>query len=99
MLGRPIRRLVPLLVAVAISGASLARAASFEPGLDTHNDDSWWDGFGPGVPNGRIYATVVWNGHVVVGGEFQQIGGETYNHIAMWDGGAWQHLSTGMNNT
>ena len=44
-----------------------------------------------------VYALTVYNGNLIVGGDFPTIGGnDEINFIAQWDGTVWSALGTGM---
>ncbi len=48
--------------------------------------------------NGTVYAMVIFNGKLVVGGSFTQCGtGTTCNNVAEWNGTTWSALGTGVN--
>jgi Secretion system C-terminal sorting domain len=51
-----------------------------------------WIALGTGV-NGPIYASIVFNGQLVVGGTFTSPG----SNIARWNGTSWSTLGTGLN--
>ncbi len=86
-----------------------ASAADRSPGgLAGSNDvcePTWWtfDSGGPNGVNDTVYAQTVWNGDLVVGGEFTTAGGVTVNGIARWDGSQWHPFESGgqigVNNT
>lgn len=67
-------------------------------------DGTRWRGTGLGFEDSSTaflgadgYAVVVnAEGQVFVGGEFEQIGGLPYNHIAMWDGSEWYDVGGGV---
>ncbi len=48
-------------------------------------------------PNNIIYCQKVFNGHIVVGGQFTTVAGNTANYIAWWDGTNWQVIGEGFN--
>jgi hypothetical protein len=63
-------------------------------------DGSAWHGVGGGLSragNGGAYGLTLgeYEGHLVVGGSFDQAGGVTANSIALWDGSRWQALGEG----
>ena len=47
--------------------------------------------------NGAVYAMIIWNGNLYVGGDFTTAGGSAINHIAEWNGSAWVDLAGGVN--
>jgi type IX secretion system substrate protein len=57
-----------------------------------------WNAITTGT-NGTIYAAVVFNDILYVGGDFTIAGGVTANRIASWNGAMWSPLGTGMDNT
>jgi len=52
-----------------------------------------------GTTDGSIYAAVVLNDQLYVGGDFTMICGVSANRVARWDGTTWFPLGSGMNNT
>jgi hypothetical protein len=55
-------------------------------------DENWWNEFGsPGLTE-AVRAMAVYNGSLIVSGEFTTIGSVTVNHIARWDGTSWYTL-------
>jgi hypothetical protein len=66
------------------------RGASYEPG-----DEHWWDGFGLPSPDGPILCAIEYDGRLVIGGSFTQIGGVPINGIAVWNGAQWSALGGG----
>jgi hypothetical protein len=76
------------------------RELRFTPGgasLASDPDDIYWrDGFGyPGL-NGQVRALSVYNGELIVSGQFSVAGGVSANNIAAWDGSAWSALGAGI---
>lgn len=79
-----------------------ANVAYFDPATST------WGAFGPGTGSGAVstsntnivYAVAVdASGDLIVGGNFRSYGGspsQLNNHIARWDGSAWQPLGDGL---
>jgi hypothetical protein len=52
----------------------------------------WRQGFGgPGILR-TIWAMTVFQGELVIGGDFGSAGGQTVNHIARWNGTTWRTL-------
>jgi len=62
---------------------------------------SAWQPLGDGVSGGSSFfasvaALTVYNGELIAGGRFTTAGGVECNHIARWNGSAWQPLGTGV---
>jgi hypothetical protein len=55
-----------------------------------------WSTLGTGM-NDWVYASAVYNGDLIVGGNFTNAGGVSANHIARWDGSNWYPLGLGIN--
>lgn len=55
-----------------------------------------WSTLGTGM-NDWVYASTVYNGDLIVGGNFTDAGGVSANHIARWDGTNWYPLGLGVN--
>ncbi|MBK8549520.1 MAG: hypothetical protein IPL53_00115 [Ignavibacteria bacterium] len=58
----------------------------------------WVSGFH--LPNGvslTVYASVVMNGELYIGGSFQAAGDKKVNNIARWNGTTWSELGSGLN--
>lgn len=56
-------------------------------------------GIGPNgdePPRGQINAMTVFNGNLIVGGEFTVAGAATVSHIARWDGSQWHDMGGGV---
>ncbi|MGB0175716.1 MAG: T9SS type A sorting domain-containing protein, partial [Owenweeksia sp.] len=49
-----------------------------------------------GSPDGPVSALAVHNGKLILGGSFSQIDGTTYNHIAAYNGSAFEALDNGV---
>lgn len=62
------------------------------------DDQYWWDQFGQGF-DGNVYASLAYNGDLIVAGDFLQAGNVEASHIARWDGVRWHALGQGTNNT
>lgn len=56
-----------------------------------------WSTVGSGGMSDWVYASVVYNGDLIVGGKFTAAGGVNADHIARWDGSAWHPLGLGVN--
>lgn len=52
---------------------------------------------GLGVNNTTVRAAVVYNGNLIVAGDFTLASGVPANRVAMWNGASWSALGTGMN--
>ena len=52
---------------------------------------------GTGVNGVTVRAVVVYNGNLIVGGDFTTASGLSVNRIAMWNGTSWSALGSGMN--
>ena len=62
---------------------------------------STWSALGSGTNNGttgEVYALAVSGSDLYVGGGFNQAGGITAKHVAMWNGTAWSSLGSGVFN-
>jgi hypothetical protein len=58
-----------------------------------------WNALCTGTTNGNIYAAVVLNDQLYVGGDFTMICGVSANRVARWNGTSWFAMGTGMDNT
>ena len=58
---------------------------------------SSWGPLGSGIDNVCHALVIDGNGDLIVGGNFSQVGGQTANKIAKWDGSSWSALGTGFN--
>jgi hypothetical protein len=81
-----------LLLAV-LFGCSVAGAREDVAGA-AFGDQQWWDGFGGPSIVGIVNAITVYEGDLIVGGEFTEIGGCSCRSIARWDGSSWQPMGT-----
>lgn len=79
---------------VQADGTLGVAAVASKPG-----DEQWDDRFGQAADQGglndEVFAAVVFNNWLFVGGAFTQAGSRTLNYIARWDGSAWQSLGDG----
>lgn len=98
--------------AIAVDGEDIYVAGKFSvAGGVTANSIALWDGnawstvgdgTGPmddyfGTPQpGRIYAMLISNGKLYVGGDFVSMDGVAANNVAQWDGASWSALGEGM---
>jgi len=55
-----------------------------------------WSGLSTGM-NDWVHALTVYNGDLIVGGQFTSAGGVPANYIARWNGSSWSPLGTGTN--
>ena len=88
---------------LAVSGESGSNAITYE------YDGSSWSHISAGGEqaaisfatvgiNNTVYAVVVHQGEIYVGGDFFTAGGVSYNAIARWNGNSWSGLSGGVRN-
>ncbi len=56
----------------------------------------WSDKFGPPGTNGPVYAIVVNDGKVYVGGSFTTAGNAIASNLAVWNGSRWSELAQGV---
>ncbi len=79
-------------------------------GSDTINGIAWWDGsdwnpFGSGLSDPMFGSVInphqlfVYNGDLLVCGNFLKAGGITVNGIAKWNGASWEAMGSGFDNT
>ncbi|MCX6832023.1 MAG: hypothetical protein NT028_07810, partial [candidate division Zixibacteria bacterium] len=73
------------------TGQPVFRPASPASPTDSPDDIYWDNSISPCVAGvgGGVYAAVVYNGSLVVGGSFQAAGCVIANNIASWDGTGW----------
>ena len=68
----------------------------------SHPDDIYWSnkfGWLDFDDGANIRAAIVWNGNLVIGGEFDTVNGHDFNNIAIWDGASLQPLGFGVGAT
>ncbi len=93
--------------ALASDGSDLYAGGTFaSAGYNTVNNIAKWDGgdwstLGSGPPgwrgvNGTVRAIAVCGGDVYAGGEFTEAGGDTASRIAVFTGGEWLSLGSGV---
>jgi hypothetical protein len=86
-----------LLTSTALSTENAAPLSSKSPQGDP--DDIFWDStianYNGGL-NGPVTALTVYDGKLIVGGDFTTAGGIAVNHIAAWDGQSWSPLGSGL---
>ena len=61
------------------------------------SDDSWWNGFTRPGANGDVHASILFDGDLVIAGNFSVVGERFANRIARWDGTNWHAMGEGMN--
>ena len=67
-------------------------------------DDVYWDNsISPSLPGvgglsgqGQVLASIVYDGKLIVGGNFETAGDVIAKGIAAWDGSSWSALGTGV---
>ncbi len=100
------------VTALAVDGTDLYVGGDFEvAGSVMTNGIARWDGAnwftvgdGTGVADdyfgtperGEVYAMLISDGKLYIGGDFVAVDGVTANSVAAWDGTAWQGLGSGM---
>jgi trimeric autotransporter adhesin len=68
-----------------------------EPHRATTLDNAQWgDEFNLPYANGTVYCATVYQGYLVVGGDFTCIGGKPISYLARWDGTEWTPLGLGI---
>lgn len=77
---------------VVTSGA----AGDRDPEINDGPVDNYAGIFDAPGTNGQVLSMTVWNGDLIVGGFFSQIGTLAANNIARWDGVHWYALGTGL---
>ncbi len=53
-----------------------------------------WDYLGPPFDGGAFLAVA--GNHLYAGGDFEEIGNEPFNRVAIWNGESWEQLSSGL---
>jgi hypothetical protein len=87
----PRSRVVETLKIVAVAAASLTAFSA-----QAQCTPEWKTAIGQPGMSQKVYAATVWNGELVVGGQFEQGPcGETLNRIARWDGLEWRPIKVG----
>jgi hypothetical protein len=59
-------------------------------------DSQWWNGFGRAGTTGRIDALAIYEGDLVVAGDFAYAGGTKAFRVARWNGSEWEPLGEGL---
>lgn len=73
------------------------RPTSLPPPIAHADGDEFWsDEFGLPIPNSSVTCAVVFQGDLIVGGDFTQIGGRAVNYIARWNGSEWLPVGGGV---
>lgn len=65
----------------------------------SHPDDIFWDnGISPSLigVNGDVYAMALYDGRLIVAGDFSVAGSVLANNVASWDGISWSPLGSGI---
>ena len=84
---------LPLFVALVTFVEPLPSGADADP------NDQWWDGFGPGGKGFNDWSSdaVVYDGRLVVGGQFTRAGNNlNANRIGRFNGAGWLGMDLGM---
>jgi len=66
------------------------------PGQDP-DDEAWWPAFGPQRVGNTVLAATVFDGNLVIGGDFVDASGQTAFHVARWSESSWQPIGSGFN--
>lgn len=77
------------------NGAFVA-AGLFEPGIEILTHDGWIP-LGGGTNGQTVVSLAGYEGDLVAGGFFTEVGGIPVNRIARWDGQSWSAIGDGMN--
>ena len=83
-----LKLILPLTVVLFIS--SCQKDQNTKP-----QNNSSGNGYGPGIDN-YVYSSVVYNGNLIVGGNFSAADKLSVNSIVQWDGSNWSTLGSGM---
>jgi len=86
-------------ILIAVAAAVVAVCLSSSPFAQGNPDDVYWDNtiaLAGGGLNGAVTAMTVYDGKLIVAGEFTTAGGLPANHIASWDGSTWSPLGSGI---
>ncbi len=60
-------------------------------------ETTWWHGFYGPLESAGVVCSIIYEGNLVVGGSFTDLGGLPYPYLAMWDGLQWQALGEELN--
>ena len=75
-------------------------SAILSTALADTGDECWSDLFSHAADlNGAIYASVLYDGDVIVAGDFTYAGNVALDHVARWDGAGWRPLGNGIPDT
>lgn len=68
-------------------------------GMTVFSQEFSWDNrfISSNSPNDIVYCQTIYNGNIIIGGQFTNVAGTSSNYVAMWDGTAWQVLGSGFN--
>lgn len=66
------------------------------PPVSSPGDEYWSDAFGRAGLDGPVHALANYDGLLVAGGDFTISNSTALNHIARWDGLAWEPLGAGL---
>jgi hypothetical protein len=64
--------------------------------LADHPDDVFWHPWTVAGPDGPVRAMIIYNGRLIVAGDFTNVGAAAADHVAAWDGVSWASLGTGI---
>jgi trimeric autotransporter adhesin len=81
---------------VSIAAAVLLLTMSSAPTARAQSDANWSSRFGFAGTDGEVFCSTVWNGDLVVGGNFGVAGTIDVAGIALWDGTHWMALGAGL---
>ena len=96
---KPWMLILTILLAAGPGPGLLCVEAAGTAGVADGPDANWQSGLqAPGM-DGAVLAFCEYRGALVVGGSFHTIGRQTIEHVASWDGSAWQSLGAGTNGT
>ena len=79
------------------SGGRQEYIPRWTPSPRVAGDELWADGFGLPALDGIVECSAIWNGSLVIGGQFTQVCGVPASNVALWDGNRWMPLGTGLN--
>jgi hypothetical protein len=65
--------------------------------MSSMGDDHWTPGFNPRGTDGPVLATTVYNGRLILAGQFHHAGSVAASYIAQWDGVCWSALGDSLN--
>ena len=82
----------PCLLAVAILCLAIGAGMS----ATAQTDENWSPDFGLAGTDGEVICSVVWNGNLVVAGNFGVAGVSDVGGVALWDGSQWSAMGGGL---